>query len=146
MSAGPLHLLNLSKENIKTEAKQSWNNTDNKFRAWHSSPHTCSLRFHVSETFMVHKGQEQKNWVSLVYPSGERLFARISVGPVIDPNQDLPYRSFSNRSWAKGSPSPACSACGLTPSLEMVCNYFSLPQVFAIPDYPFLCPKSPVLL
>lgn len=46
MSAAPLHLLTLSEETIKNEAKQSWN--DNKFRVYaHLSSHilNCSFMF-----------------------------------------------------------------------------------------------------
>lgn len=127
ISAAPLLLLNLSKESIKTEAKQSWNSADNKFT--HFSSHILNL---VSKS--TGTGTLQRGKVISLYPA----ISEADQGPL--------HRQFSSESSAWGASNPVCSACGLTPSLEMVCNYFWLPKLFHKTKQPALLLTFLILL
>ena len=75
MSAAPLHLLNLSKESIKTEAKQSWNNIDNKFRAYaHLSSHVLKCGFTSQKPLWFAKVKSRRTGCRWCIPVGRRYF------------------------------------------------------------------------
>lgn len=71
----PLRFLNLSKESIKTEAEQSWNNTDNKFRAYaRLSSHMFSCSFMSQKPLQFAEVKSRRTECHCCTPAGRGYF------------------------------------------------------------------------
>lgn len=97
MPAASLHPLNLSKECMKTEAKQSWDNTGNKFRTY-ICPHTCSVTVSCLRNLSFLR-RSRADELGVAGPSQQeevprkRFLPHISLGPVLEPNWDHPQEA-----------------------------------------------------